>query len=171
VSALRYAAVALLLAACSSEPAKCPTTTAASTSETNKAVITQLYADMWGKRNPDASVAVVAPDLVNHAAIPSAQGAEGFRTIVKKVLVAFPDMTVKPLDVVADGDVVIVRARLEGTHTGTLEFQQPLPPSNKHLSIEQVFEYRLKDGKIVETWMTMDRLDFMQQLGLGPSRG
>jgi predicted ester cyclase len=176
VSALRIAAVALMLAACSSDPskpeAKCPTTTAASSQpEANKAVITHLYAEMWDKRNPDASAAVVAPDLVNHAAIPSAQGAEGFRTIVKKVLVAFPDLTVKPLDVVADGDMVIVRARMEGTHTGTLEFQNPLPPTGKHLRIEQVFGYRLRDGKIVETWMTMDRLDFMQQLGLGVAHG
>jgi predicted ester cyclase len=31
-----------------------------------------------------------------------------------------------------------------------------------------VHTFRFKDGKIVETWMTMDHLDLMKQLGLFP---
>ncbi len=72
------------------------------------------------------------------------------------------------VDVTAEGDRVVLRAIFDGTHTGMLEFKTPMPATGKHVSIEQVFTFRMKDGKIVETWMTMDRLDFQKQLGLYP---
>jgi predicted ester cyclase len=151
------------------EPVTAKCATASNRSEANKAIIKNLHAEIWDKRNPDAVTSgPVAADLVNHSAVPQAQGAAGLATIVRKVQAAFPDITMKPLDVVADGDTVVVRAVMEGTHTGTLEFQQPLPATGKHVRIEQVFGYRLREGKVVETWMTMDRLDFMRQLGLAP---
>jgi hypothetical protein len=51
-------------------------------------------------------------------------------------------------ELAAEGDDVIVRVVLEGTHTRTLDFKQPVPATN--------------------TWMAMDRLEMMSQLGVGP---
>jgi predicted ester cyclase len=57
---------------------------------------------------------------------------------------------------------------MEGTHTGNLDFKQPLPATGKHVKVDQVHTYRVKDGKIVETWMVMDRFDLLSQLGALP---
>jgi predicted ester cyclase len=147
----------------------CTTAATPTLEEANKALVERLRVEMWDKRNPDAALSgMVAANLVNHAAIPEAQGAEGLRTIHRKLLAAYPDVTFKPLDVVAEGDRVVVRALMEATQTGTLEFKEPIPATNKHVRIEMVHAYRIKDGKIVEMWMTMDRLDLMRQLGLAP---
>ena len=80
-----------------------------------------------------------------------------------------PPSTLKPVDVIAEADRVVVRAVFEGTQTGDLAFKQPVPATGKHVRIEQVQTFRIKDGKIVELWMTMDHLDLMKQLGLAPA--
>jgi steroid delta-isomerase-like uncharacterized protein len=141
--------------------------TAKSDAEANKAVVLRYFDEAWNKKSDDAGKGIVAEDLVNHAAIPEAQGFEGLRTIHRKLLAAFPDITIKPVDVVAEGDRVVVRTVTEGTLTGALEFKERVPATGKHVRIEQVFMYRVKDGKIVESWMTMDRADWGKQLGVG----
>jgi predicted ester cyclase len=152
----------------SSEPAAMATTTSAR-ADSNKAVVTRYLDEVWAKRNLDAIPKYVAADLVNHGAIPEAQGAAGLRTIASKLLVAFPDMTGQVTNVATDGDeIVIVRQTMEATHTGNLDFKQPLPATGKHVKVDQVHTYRIKDGKIVETWMVMDRFDLLSQLGVLP---
>ena len=135
--------------------------------DANKALVLRFAAELWDAKNPDAALnGILAPDVVNHAAVPDAQGAEGMRTISRKIMTAFPDMTMKRLDAIAEGDRVVVRTLFEGTQTAPLEFKQPIPATGKHVRLEQVETFRLKGGKIVEMWMTMDRLDLMRQLGL-----
>jgi predicted ester cyclase len=165
----------LATAACATEPRALPTSAQVcgspkSEAEANKAIVSRLFVDLWDKKNPDAAVSgILAVDLVNHAAVPEAQGAEGVRTITKKLFAAFPDLTNKPIDVIAEGDRVVVRSIVEGTQTGALEFKDPLPATGKHMKIEQLHVYRIKDGKVVEMWMTMDHLERLKQLGLFPS--
>ena len=170
--------LATALAACASSPkpaataaTSCPSTNSANATRTAdaKALVLRLQAELWDKRDPDAALnGALASDLVNHAAIASAQGAEGVRSIAKKLFAAFPDMSMTVLDAVADGDRVVLRVAVEGTHTGDLAFAHPLPATGKHFKLEQVFTFRVANGKIVEEWMTMDRLDLMQQLGVMP---
>jgi predicted ester cyclase len=38
------------------------------------------------------------------------------------------------------------------------------------VKVEQIHTMRIKDGKVVEMWMMMDKLDFMTQLGVLPSK-
>src|SRR5262249_5675961 len=131
-------------------------------------LVARFIDDVWGKRNPDAISKYVAADLVNHAAIPEAQGAAGLRTIATKLLAAFPDLTMHVTGISVEGDDVVVRNVFEGTHTGNLDFKRPIPATNKHVKIDQVHTYRVKDGKVVEAWMVMDHLDMLTQLGVGP---
>jgi predicted ester cyclase len=131
----------------------------------NKMLVRRMFEDLWNKKDPDAALLYFAPDVVNHAAVPSAQGAEGMRTIARKLFAAFPDHATKIEDVVAEKDRVYVRVISEGTHTNPLEFATPVPPSGKHIRMEQVHEFRVQDGKIVETWMTMDKQEFARQSG------
>lgn len=162
----------LALAACAderrAEPVSPTSATAApaSPAAANKAAALKMTEELWGKKNPDAALEFYAPNLVNHAAIPSAQGAEGMRTIVRKLLAAFPDHTMKVDDAIAEGDRVVLRVTVEGTMTGRLDFAHPIEPTGKHVKFEQVVTLRYENGKIAEAWMTMDHLDLMKQLGV-----
>jgi predicted ester cyclase len=162
------------IAACAGEPREAKsadatsTTTTAARTDSNKALVARSIEEIWDRKNPDAVPKFFAENLVNHAAIPEAQGASGMRTIVAKLFAAFPDLTMKVSGMAADGDEVIVRVVAEGTQSGPLEFKNPIPATHKHMRIDQVLTFRLKDGHIVETWMVMDRLDLLGQLGVGP---
>jgi predicted ester cyclase len=152
-----------------SEPSATATTTSAR-ADSNKALVARYFDEVWTRKNLDAIDKFVAPNLVNHAAINEAQGAAGLKTINTKLLKAFPDMTMQVLNVATDGDeIVIVRATAEGTHTGDLDFKTPLPATNKHMKVDQVHTFRVKDGRIVETWVVMDKFEFLSQLGMLPT--
>lgn len=148
----------------------CPAATAPTTTTDASRKVVESFADaVWTRMDPDAIPQFVAADMVNHAAIPEAQGAAGMQSIVRKLLIAFPDLQMNVTSIAADGDLVIVRLVFSGTHTGPLAFaKMPLDATNKPVSVDQVHTFRVADGRIVESWMVMDRLEFMTQLGMGP---
>jgi predicted ester cyclase len=167
----RIASLILLfgLSACAREAPQCPTTTAAaSPTDANKALVARFVDELWNRKKLDAISIYVAPDLVNHAAIPEAQGATGLRTIASKLQTAFPDLTMTVTGISADADDVVVRVVFEGTQMGELDFKQPIPATQKHVKVDQVHTFRVRNGKIVESWMVMDRLALMTQLGVLP---
>ena len=132
-------ALVAMVAGCANGTPVSSTTSACATMksdvEANKALVARYFDEVFNKRNHDALDGIVARDLVNHAAIPEAQGAEGLKSIHHKLFAAFPDMTMKPVDVIAEGDRVVVRAIVEGTQTGALEFKERVPATGRHLRI------------------------------------
>src|SRR5687767_4421624 len=70
------------------------------------------------QRNVEAALALCAEDLANHAAIPEAQGVAGLRRIMALGEKAFPDRSWSVEDVIAEGDRVVCRVKIRGTHTG-----------------------------------------------------
>jgi predicted ester cyclase len=76
---------------------------------------------------------------------------------------AFPDLQIKIEDIVAEGDRVPVRATWAGTHRGLLPML-PVPVTNRAFTFTGMVFWRIRNGKIVERWATMDRLGWQQQL-------
>ena len=69
-------------------------------------------------------------------------------------------------DVVAEGDHVLLRWTVRGTHLG--EFWTPVGtvlPTGKRITLTSMALYRLEDGKIVEEWNVHDWLDLLLQFG------
>ena len=44
-----------------------------------------------------------------------------------------------------------------------------LPATGRQVTIQYVDILRLRDGKIIEHWLSMDQLSFLQQLGVAPT--
>jgi steroid delta-isomerase-like uncharacterized protein len=118
----------------------------------------------------DALAGFAADDLVNHAAIPEAQGAKGMRTIFQKLFTAMPDLRSTCDDVIAEGDRVVCRVTTRGTHTGPLTFARvpQLPATGRSCVMEQIHVMRIERGKIVEHWAGRDDIGMLRQLGLPP---
>ena len=91
-------------------------------------------------------------------------GHEGVRAVVTTVRSAFPDYTETPEHVVVSGDMVAMRMRNRGTHSGT--------PIGKFSATGRAFEVidtmfvRMRDGKIEEQWGLIDQFAAAVQLGL-----
>jgi steroid delta-isomerase-like uncharacterized protein len=134
-------------------------------SEENKALARRSWelAD-----NPDILDEVYAPDVVWHNPDQDIQGIEEAKQFIGMYKTAFPDMSVTIEDVVAEGDKVVTRVTLRGTHQG--EVEEFGPPTGKQVELKGLTMHRIEDGKIVEEWNSYDNLSLMQQLGLVPEQ-
>ena len=84
------------------------------------------------------------------------------------VRTAFPDRTDTTDLMIADGDMVGMRFRVQGTHEGNFF---GIPATGKTIDITEVGAFRLEDGRIVEAWYMADEVELLKQLGVGlPSR-
>lgn len=116
----------------------------------------------------------VSPSVVEHMPFPSGMPPAGSDFERAKLLIAgyhaaFPDSKTTVLNMVAEGDKVMVHSRYTGTNTG--EFMG-MPATNKPVSIEQVDIIRFDaTGKGVEHWAVIDQLTMLQQLGVIPMEG
>jgi steroid delta-isomerase-like uncharacterized protein len=138
-------------------------------SETNKAVCRRMLDQLYNQHRPDLIPEFFTPDFVYHAGRPSRElpiGIEGFRERVTMALAAFPDIQITVDDEIAEGNRVVCRWTVTGTHQGAFG---DIPPTGKAATRAGVAIYRLVDGKIAENWLFADDLDFMRQLGVLPT--
>jgi steroid delta-isomerase-like uncharacterized protein len=137
--------------------------------EENKAVVRRLL-DVWEQGNIDLIDELLAPDYVNHSPATPEQptGPEGLKGVVSMFRSAIPDLKMVVEDMIAEGDKVVLRYTLEGTHEGELF---GIPPTGKQLSVKGIAVERVSDGKIREHWRVTDELGMMQQLGVIPEPG
>jgi steroid delta-isomerase-like uncharacterized protein len=116
--------------------------------------------------NPDVLDEVYAPDLVWHEPDQDVRGLEEAKRFVQMYKTAFPDLHVTVEDAIAEGDRVVTRWTMRGTHQG--EVEEFGPPTGRQIVLKGITIHRLEDGKIVEEWERYDNLSAMQQLGLAP---
>jgi steroid delta-isomerase-like uncharacterized protein len=134
-------------------------------SEENKALALRSWDSV---DNPDTLDEVYAPDVVWHQPEGDIQGLEEAEQFVAMITTAFPDMSTTVEDVIAEGDKVVTRVTIRGTHQG--EVEEYGPPTGKQVELEGITIHRFEDGKIVEEWNSYDNLSILQQLGLAPQQ-
>lgn len=134
------------------------------TVEENKKLILDHYESFVHRQDAEAVRKELAADFRDHnlpeGTPPGPETALQYRAMLHK---AFPDLRVKIEDIIAEGDRVAVRASWTGTHRGLLPIM-PVPVSNRAFSLTGMVFWRIRDGKIVERWATLDRLGLQQQL-------
>lgn len=91
---------------------------------------------------------------------------EGLRQTVAALRDAFPDLHPTIEDMVAEGDRVVLRDIVSGTHQGAFA---GIPPTGKRVMVTRIGIFRVADGKIVEYWSVVDMLGMMQQIGAIPA--
>ncbi len=135
--------------------------------EENKALIRRLFEEGLNQNKPGVIDELLAPDFVIYDPPPGTQpGPEGFRKAVAMFRTAFPDLHVTFEAEFADGDYVMHRGYLTGTHRGEW---QGIPPTGKQFKMNVLDIWRVANGKGVENWVQMDVLGLMQQLGVVPT--
>jgi steroid delta-isomerase-like uncharacterized protein len=109
----------------------------------------------------------LAPDVIFHAPVPMEEaGPEAMKRVWEMLLRAFPDIHVTVEETVAEGDKVVARNTVTGTHRGEY---QGLPPTGRTVRYEEIFIMRFAEGRIVEIRGVVDVLTQLRQLGAFPS--
>ena len=134
-------------------------------SEENKALARRSWESVGA---PDTLDEVYTSDVVWHMPDQEVRGIEEAKQFVDMFKSAFPDMQATVEDVVAEGDEVVTRVTLRGTHQG--EVEEFGPPTGRQVETQGITIHRIDGGKIVEEWNSYDNLSLMQQLGLVPEQ-
>lgn len=79
-----------------------------------------------------------------------------------------PDVTQTVEFLLVDGDRAAARVRFTGTHTGRFA---GVPPTGRPLSVPAHMFLRVEDGQIAEEWTESNQVEWMRQLGVGPTAG
>ena len=109
---------------------------------------------------------LLSDDFVEHEEVPGLSPTrEGVLDLFRGHLVAFPDLRMEVLDLLASGDKTVARVKATGTQEG--EFMG-LPPSGRAVEVQLIDIMRFEDGLVAEHWGVMDMLSMLQQLGAVP---
>lgn len=134
--------------------------------EENKALLRRAWDEIYGQGSLDSIEEFVLDEVIAHEPDGDVRGIEDFRRYLTTYLAAFPDTNATFEDVIAEGDKVVSRYTVRGTHKGATE--EYGPPTGRQIVIEGITIYRFKDGKLAEMWDRYDNLAVLQQLGLMP---
>jgi steroid delta-isomerase-like uncharacterized protein len=138
-----------------------------STPEQNKQLIYRLPTEALNQGSLAAVDAVVAPDALDHSAPPGfPAGREGWKQYIPAFRKAFPDLHYTIEQEIAEGDRVVLHVVGRGTMKGDF---MGMPASGKQATWTEIHIFRLKDGKAVEHWHTIDQMGMLQQLGFIPA--
>jgi steroid delta-isomerase-like uncharacterized protein len=133
--------------------------------EDNRDLICRYFA-AWNDPNVERAIAslddIIHPAFVDHAAYEGqALGIEGVREFWRKWRAAFPDFTVEVHDTIAEGDRVVTRWSMVGTHLGEYD---GIPPTGKRVGHSAISIDRIQNGLITDEWIEFDLYGLLQQL-------
>ena len=135
--------------------------------EENKKIVRRIYDELWNERKLEVADEVIAQGSVNYdtGLAPQPFDPEEMKGTVKMVTAAFPDNRHEVEEVIAEGDTVVLRCTLTGTHEGPF---MGLPPTGREIAVNEIHIYRLQNGKAIEHRVGRDDLGAMRQLGVIP---
>jgi steroid delta-isomerase-like uncharacterized protein len=131
--------------------------------EENKRIVRAFIETAFNKHQTDRVADYLTSDMKWHGGtLGTVEGRENFVGLVSAIVSALPDLQNVEQDIIAERDIVSVRAVVEGTHKGDL---LGIPASGRHVKWDAVDVYRVADGKIAEEWAADDLLAFVYGVG------
>jgi steroid delta-isomerase-like uncharacterized protein len=138
--------------------------------ETSTKATFRRFVDVLNAGDPEliweAIDELVEPDALIRTPLPiEATGAQLAKEVFARLLRAYPDLHITIEDLIEEGDRVVSRNTVTGTHQGEY---MGIPPTGKSVTYNEVIIARFAEGRIAETWGVVDVLAQMRQLGASP---
>ena len=123
------------------------------TAEQNKVLIRRLVEEAVNQGNLDVLAEVADGEFAQAAK----QWVGPFRA-------AFPDFSMEIVDLVAEEEKVAAHFRCSGTHLG--EWMGRPPSGRRFQDVDEIYIFRVRNGKLTDATGVEDNLSRMRQLGL-----
>ncbi len=135
-----------------------------------KALIQRLYGEGINRQDAVAAAAFYASDAKNHG---RTVGREGMRKVFEALFSVFPDFFYRIEEATAEGDRVVCKVTMTGTHLGEPTLPQVfggmlagVAPTGRKVKVLQFHSFRVRDGQITEHAAVRDDLGMLKQLQL-----
>ena len=123
------------------------------TVEQNKLLIQRLVEEAVNQGNVDVLAEVADGEF-----------AQAARQWVGPFRAAFPDFSMEIVDLVAEEEKVAAHFRCSGTHLG--EWMGRPPSGRRFQDVDEIYIFRVRNGKLTDATGVEDNLSRMRQLGL-----
>jgi predicted ester cyclase len=120
----------------------------------NKELLRRFYREVYVDWNMQHADEVVSPQFTSHDWPDGGPtGPRAFREYYSAIRSAIPDARYEVDDLIAEGDRVVVRWRLLGTHKGPF---RGIAPTGRPIVLKGIAIYRVENGKLMERWVVSD---------------
>ena len=128
--------------------------------------IHRWFEEVWNNKREDAIDEMFAEDGIanglNDADGNPLRGPEGFKTLHRAFLSAYPDLKIEVVDTVVEGDKIAARCRVTGSHAGD---GIGVLPTNQPVEFTGMTIVQVQDGTIVEAWNEFNFMEMYKQVG------
>jgi predicted ester cyclase len=138
--------------------------------EENKRLIQRLIDEGHNRQDADAAAAFYSEDASNH--LRTVRRA-GMKAVFETLYGVFPDFHYEIHESTAEGDRVVCKMTMTGTHRGEPKMHEAfsgmlngVAPTGKSVKVLQFHSFRLRDGLIAEHAAVRDDMGMVLQLGL-----
>src|SRR3954465_14501589 len=128
----------------------------------SKRLAREFFERIWNQKDEAAIDEFIPADAKGNDA-DFGSGREGFRKQWRAWHAAFPDLHFEIVDLIAEGDKVLTRWTLTGTHEGEI---LGAPGTGKKIKVEGMSFDLIENGLVAEGFDGWDNLGFRRQLGL-----
>jgi len=137
--------------------------------EENRKLVQRLYDEGLNRQNALAGAAFYAVNAKNHG---REVGRAGMQKVFETLFSVFPDFTYRIEESTAEGDRVVCKVIMTGTHRGqpvlpdVFGGMKGIAPTQKWVKVLQFHSFRIANGEITEHAAVRDDLGMLQQLGI-----
>ena len=114
----------------------------------NTEIVYRFFKEGYESKNYDFVMKYLADDYIDHSPA-GARGNAQAVGILKTVADQFSDLSIQMLDIFADNEMVATRVLYQGVHSGTC---MGIAATGKKISFEALENFKVVNGKIVESW-------------------
>ena len=121
--------------------------------EANKGLVRRMIEEVMNGGRLDVLDEIYSPAMARAA-----------RTWIEPFRASFPDVHMEIVELVAEGDTVVGRFTCSATHLG--EWRGQAPTGKRFEAVDEVYFFRVADGRIARAWGLEDTASRERQLGL-----
>jgi predicted ester cyclase len=121
--------------------------------DANKQLVRRLVDEVVNRRNAEPLDELAEGEF-----------AELARRWISPFRAAFPDFRMEIVELVAENDTVVAHFRCSGTHRG--EWLGLAPTGRRFEDVDEIYIFRIRNGKLASAVAVEDNLSRMRQLGI-----
>jgi steroid delta-isomerase-like uncharacterized protein len=131
-----------------------------------KSIIRRVLDEAFNQGNLTIVDELVAPNgISHHSSWGTPANRMGLKQLMAMLRMAFPDLSRTVEDEITQDNKVAAHWKIRGTQTGIFLGN---PPTSKPIVVEGLIYVCIENEQIIESWLMIDQMSVLQQLGLVP---
>jgi steroid delta-isomerase-like uncharacterized protein len=131
-----------------------------------KSIIRRVLDEAFNQGNLTIVDELVAPNgISHHSSWGTPANRMGLKQLMAMLRMAFPDLSCTVEDEITQDNKVAAHWKIRGTQTGIFLGN---PPTSKPIVVEGLIYVCIENEQIIESWLMIDQMSVLQQLGLVP---